>query len=107
MSDVGGAPAPSNEPDWPAQAADRVVDLVDQVRAKTTGPAISAARAVVFGMLIAILGTAALILLVVGLVRILTVFLPVWAAHAVVGAVFVGTGALAWNKRRAAPDERE
>ena len=52
-------PKPARD-DWPAQAADTIVRVVGQVRDRTTGPAITAARAVVFGLLAAILGTVAL-----------------------------------------------
>jgi hypothetical protein len=92
--------------DWPAMAADKVVDLVDQVAAKTTGPALTAARAVVFGMLISILGTAALVLLTIGVVRVIDVYVPgdVWAAHTIVGGAFVLLGAWLWLKRRRPAD---
>ena len=94
------------DPEWPAQAADRVVELVDQVRAKTTGPAITAARAVVFGMLAAILGIAAMVLLAAGLVRFIDAYVPgeVWSAHLIVGGVFVLVGAFLWTKRRRPAD---
>jgi hypothetical protein len=100
----GGPAGPRPTEDWPAKAADQIVNLVDQIRDKTTGPAIRAARAMVFGFLAAMLATAALVLLVVGLVRFVNVYVPggVWVAHAIVGLLFVGVGLLLWSKRHAA-----
>ena len=104
---AGGRPtspsAPDPADDWPAKATDQIVNLVDQIRDKTTGPAIRAARAMVFGFLATMLGTAALVLLVVGLVRFVNVYVPggVWVAHAIVGGLFVGVGLFLWSKRYA------
>ena len=55
---AAGSPTPPPGDDWPAKATDQIVSLVDQIRDKTTGPAIRAARAMVFGFLAAMLGTA-------------------------------------------------
>ena len=54
--DVELVPPPPNTSDWPAQATDTIVNLVDQVRAKTTGPAITVARGLVFGLIVGVLG---------------------------------------------------
>jgi hypothetical protein len=95
----------SRDGDWPAQAADTVVRVVDSVRGKTTGPAITVARAIVYGLLAAILGTAALVLLVIGAVRAIDSYVPgeVWAAHLIVGAVFTLAGLFLWTKRQPTP----
>lgn len=105
----GGPPRPGADADWPAKVADQVVNLIDQIRDKTTGPAIRAARAVVFGMLATMLGTAALVLFIVGLVRFVNVYVPggVWVAHAIVGGLFVGTGLFLWAKRFRPADATE
>lgn len=92
--------------DWPAQAADAIERAVQGVRDKTTGPAISAARWAVAGLFILIAGTMALILLVIGLVRVLDAYLPgnVWVAHTIVGLpLFVG--GLVLLGRRSTPPE--
>ena len=52
-----GLDADLGQDDWPAQAADTIVSVVEKVRDRTTGPAITATRAVVFGLLAAMLGT--------------------------------------------------
>ena len=41
--------------EWPAQAADTIVDTIAKVRDKTTKPAIVASRAIVYGLIAAIL----------------------------------------------------
>jgi hypothetical protein len=89
--------------DWPAQAADTVVRVVGNVRDRTTGPAITVARAVVYGLLAAIVGVVALVLVVAALVRFVDVWVPgeVWSAHLIVGAVLCVAGLLLWRKRRA------
>lgn len=101
--------------DWPAQAADTIVRVVATVRDKTTGPALTVARGLVYGLLALVLGTAALVLLAIGSVRLIDAYLPdavfgeshTWAAHLLVGLVFTGAGAWLWSKRRARPaDDR-
>ncbi len=42
--------APNGDRDWPAQTADTIERVVGSVRDKTAGPAISAGRAVVYGV---------------------------------------------------------
>jgi hypothetical protein len=95
----------SRDGDWPTQAADTVVRVVDSVRSKTTGPAITVARAVVYGLLAGILGVAALVLLAVGAVRAIDSYVPgeVWAAHLIVGSIFTLAGGFVWSKRRVKP----
>lgn len=94
--------------DWPAQAADKIVDVVGQVRDRTTGPAITAARGVVYGLLAGILGGVCIVLLIIFLVRLLDTYVVgennTWLAHLIVGVVFSGLGLLAWSKRRPAAD---
>ena len=58
-------PAPRSGPggvipaEWPAQAADTIVDTIAKVRDKTTKPAIVAARAIVYGLIAAVLSSLA------------------------------------------------
>jgi hypothetical protein len=93
--------------DWPAQAADTIERVVQGVRDKTTGPAITAARWVVAGLFLLVAGTAALILLTVMLVRLLDAYLPdsvfgedhVWAAHTILGVVVTAFGLALLRKR--------
>jgi len=98
-------PAPSTS-DWPSQAADTIVDLVDQVRAKTTGPAITAARALVFGLIVAVLAVIVGVLALVFLVRLTTEVLEViwdgagvWLTYLLYGALFTAVGAFVFRRR--------
>lgn len=88
-------------PDWAAQTADTIERLVASVRAKTADPLERVARTLVYGLVAAIVGLAALVLGAVALVRVLDVVLPgdVWSAHAVSGGIFVLVGLLLWRKR--------
>jgi hypothetical protein len=114
-------PAPTSpaaaRDDWPAQAADTIVRVVGQVRDRTTGPAITAARAVVFGLLAAVLGTVALVVFSVvlhrGIVTGVDALLDLgdldrpgranWIGHLVLGLLFVLAGLMAWKKGTARP----
>jgi uncharacterized protein YacL len=101
MSDL---PTPSAG-DWASQTADTIERLVGQIRAKTTKPAVTAARGLVYGLLAGILGIVALVLLIVALVRVLVVVLPeVWMAHLVLGLLFVIVGTVLMVKRHAPPE---
>src|SRR5690349_25113812 len=77
------------EGDWPVRAADTVERVVDTVRSKTTGPAIVASRAVVYGVVGAVLAIIAATLLIAAIIRVLDVYLPrgVWLPYLILGAV--------------------
>ncbi len=87
------AAPPVDASDWPAQAADTIERVVQGVRDKTTGPAITAARWLVAGMFVLLAGSMVAILLAITAVRLLDAYLPdsvfgeehVWAAHLLVG----------------------
>lgn len=112
---VTGSPAPSPVPstgsapasDWPAQAADTIEQVVGSIRDKTTGPAITAARWVVYGTFAALVGLAVAILLAISAVRVMDVYLPdsvfgerhTWVAHLIVGVVFSAAGMGLWSQR--------
>jgi hypothetical protein len=98
--------------DWPVQAADTIERVVGGVRDKTTGPAITIARWVVYGTFAAVVGTTVAVLLIVGAVRVLDVYLPdevfgdehTWVAHLIVGTLFTVVGMVAWSQR-SGPDQ--
>jgi hypothetical protein len=85
--------------DWPAQAADTIERAVQGVRDKTTGPAISVARWLVAGVFLAIVGATVAILLAIVLVRVIDIFLPVWAAYLVLGLPLFVAGMVLLAKR--------
>lgn len=102
------SPSPaSSGNDWPADVAARIDSLVGAVRDKTTVPATTAARVVVYGLFLGVVGAALGILLVIALVRLLDVYLPfhplarrVWVVDAGASAIFLAGGAFMWRKRR-------
>jgi hypothetical protein len=89
------------EGDWAAQTADTIERIVGSVRSKTADPIERIARVLVYGLVAAILGVTALVLLAVLLVRILDVAIPgeVWPAHLIVGGIFTLAGLFLWRKR--------
>lgn len=100
-------PTASPGHDWPADVAGRIESLVGSVRDKTTVPATTAARVVVYGMVLGVLGAAIAILAVMIVVRVLDVYLPfhpvgrrVWVVDAGASAIFLLAGAFAWRRRR-------
>jgi hypothetical protein len=86
---------------WADQAADTVVKVVDAVREKTTGPVLTVARAVVYGLIGVFAAIVALIVLVIALTRLIDVYLPgeVWSSYLLLGSVFTVGGLLVWRKR--------
>ena len=101
--------------DWPAQAADTIEKVVGSVRDKTTGPAITVARGLVYGTFALLVGTMVVVLLAIGLVRALDAYLPssvfgdehVWAAHGLVGLLFTLLGMAMWSRRTKPADAAE
>jgi len=89
------------EGDWPARAADAIVDVVGTVRDKTTGRITTVARGVVFGFFALVIGTAVAIMAIIAAIRLLDEALPsgVWLAYLVLGVVSVLAGALVFRKR--------
>jgi predicted lysophospholipase L1 biosynthesis ABC-type transport system permease subunit len=102
-------PSSDGSQDWPAQAADAIERAVGSVRDKTTGPAITVARWIVYGTFALVVGSVVGVLVAIAGVRALDNYLPdsvfgeehTWAAHLVVGAVFTLAGMLLWSKRSA------
>lgn len=88
-------------PDWPQQATETIVGYVDDVKSKTTRPATTAARGLVYGIAILALGIPAFIMLLVGLVHFLNFAIPgdVWIVYAGLGVIFTLAGLFAWRKR--------
>ena len=103
-------PAPSRaaapDGDWAAQTADTIDRFVGTVRSNTSDRLVSVARLVVFGALAAILGTTALVLVAIAVVRFLDSYLPgsVWSAYLVLGGFFTLGGLFLWSQAWKRPD---
>jgi hypothetical protein len=104
-SDPPGAPASSAQTtEWSAKAVDAIDNLVAAVNDRAVRPVLTGARAVVFGLLIAITAIVVLIVVIVALIRLLDVYVfpgRVWASYAVIGLLFTGVGLFAWSRRSA------
>lgn len=86
--------------EWPAQAADTIVDTIAKVRDKTTKPIIVAARALVYGLLAAIMGTVAAVLAMILVVRAWDNWVPgdVWVLYVLLAVGFSAGGAVLLRK---------
>ena len=92
---------PAAPPSWPDQATDLIVQTVGTVRDKTTGPAITGARLVVYGTFAVLVAIVAFILVTILLVRVITVYLTgnrVWITDLALGTIFSAVGILLWSK---------
>lgn len=98
---------PFTDPNWAADIADTIERVVATVRDRTTKPLVTASRAVVFGLLAAILGIVALVLLIIITTRGFQALLDIWFSHDVsvyvsyfiVGGIFCLGGLFVLSKR--------
>ena len=99
--------SPSLEKSEEAGLANRattlVVDFVEIVRGRTTGPLLFIARFIVYGAVLLVTALAVTTLVVITAVKAANSLLPggVWAAHLLLGALFTIVGGLFWSKRLA------
>lgn len=104
----GEGPRPSAE--WPAKVADAVEGVVGAVRSKAVRPLQSVARAIVFGVVVAVMGSVLAVLVAVGTVRVLNVYLfgsHEWASYLVVGGIFALAGMFVSSRKRARPSRAD
>jgi hypothetical protein len=88
------------------KALDTIDTVVATVNDKAIRPAIVAARAVVFGVIIGVVAVLVLVLLSVGFIRLTTDYLfhyRVWVSYLALGAIFCLGGMFAYSKRGPAP----
>jgi hypothetical protein len=88
--------------DWTVKAADTIDAVVMVVHDKAVVPVTTIARWLVYGLLAAIVGTMALVLTAIALVRVLDIVTGdgrVWIAHLITGGIFTLAGLFAWSKR--------
>jgi hypothetical protein len=101
----------SDDRDWTDSVVDTVESVVLTVKEKTTVPLTTAARAVVYGTLIAVVGIVLLIVVVIALIRLIDVYLLVhagrphgqvrlWIAYVGLGILFSLGGFFCWSKRQ-------
>lgn len=90
----------------PSRGADAVQLVVDTIHDKAVRPAILAARAVVFGVLVAAMAVVLAVLGSIAAVRLLDVYAfghRVWLSYVVVGGLLTVVGLAAWTRRSARP----
>jgi hypothetical protein len=98
---------PLNDPKWAADLADVVERVVGTIRDKTARPVVTITRGIVFGLLAAILGVVALVLVLVGATRGLQVLLDlglsrsraVYVSYLVIGGILGIAGLFLLKKR--------
>jgi hypothetical protein len=106
--------APEAPGDWPKQATDSIVRVVDSVRDKTAGPAVTAARGIVYGTILIALAIPLFVLLLVGAMRALErgfimigesrnislLLEPMWLVYLLFGLLFFVVGLRLWSRAR-------
>ena len=88
-----------------ARALDTIDTVVATVNDRAVRPAIVAARGVVFGIVIAVIGITVVILFCVGFIRLTTIAgHRIWASYIVLGLIFSAVGAVLYTRRGLPPD---
>lgn len=100
-------PPPSPDDDWTVAALDRIDALIEKIRSNSTDRLVRIARLVVFGLLIAIMATTAVVLATIALVRALDEAIPgqVWLVYLLLGAIFAALGAFLWSQKSPKPQQ--
>ncbi len=105
-SDSDDASKTSESNDWAAEAADKIVASADTLKAKLIAPFKPLAKFIAYLPLIILAITGLVVLVVIGVFRLVDVYLPqaTWLAHLIVGSVFSLTGFIIWVKRPRFPN---
>ena len=95
--------------DWPKQVTDQIVSTVDDIRDKTTGPAIKISRSVVYGLTACFLLLLSIPFFVIGtnrgLIEIFDTWIvsdrssAVWIVYLITGVLWLIIGLVFWRKR--------
>jgi len=87
------------------RALDTIDNVVGTVNDKAIRPAIVAARGIVFGIVIAVVGITVVILFCVGFIRVTTIAgHRIWGSYMVLGTLFCIVGAILYSRRGVPPD---
>ena len=88
-----------------ARALDTIDTVVATVNDKAVRPAIVAARGIVFGVIIAVVGITVVIMFCIGFIRVTTIAgHRIWASYIVLGLLFSVVGAVLYSRRGVPPD---
>src|SRR6056297_2408960 len=97
---------PLTDPQWATETTDKLVSVIDTVRAQTTQKVVYAARGAVFGVIAAMLGVFIAVVLLVGLIRGVQALLElavgwdraVYLSYLIIGALFSVVGLVFFRK---------
>lgn len=99
-SNTGGATSSESGQDWADQVTNLVVESVDKVRDRTTGPILEYSRILVHLIVALIVLLPVLVMVTLGLIRLLTWAVgQAWISYAIVGSLFTFFGLLLWVLR--------
>ena len=88
-----------------ARALDTIDTVVATVNDRAVRPAVVAARSVVFGIIIAVIGITVVVLFCIGFIRLTTIAgHRIWASYIVLGLIFSAIGAILYARRGLPPD---
>ena len=98
---TSSAAAPGSKEDWTDQVTALIVDTIDKVRNRTTGPILEITRGSVHAIVALTLVLPVLVLLTILAVRVLTyyVFREVWITYTVLGMILTIVGVVLWSRR--------
>ncbi len=85
---------------WVENTVEKLVSATQGVKAKTVSPMRKIIKAIVYGIVAAILVVTALVLLAIAAFRGLTHYVEVWQTYMILGSIFFALGILFWSKRR-------
>ncbi len=87
------------------RALDTIDSVVATVNDRAVRPAIVAARAIVFGVIIAVVGVTVIIMFCIGFIRLTTIAgHRIWASYLVLGLIFSAVGAILYSRRGVPPN---
>jgi hypothetical protein len=87
------------------RALDTIDTVVATVNDRAVRPAVVAARSVVFGIIIAVIGITVVIMFCIGFIRLTTIAgHRIWASYIVLGLIFSAVGAVLYARRGLPPD---
>ena len=88
-----------------ARALDTIDTVVATVNDRAVRPAVVAARSIVFGIVIAVIGLTVVIMFCIGFIRLTTIAgHRIWASYIVLGLIFSAVGAVLYARRGLPPD---
>ena len=94
---------------WESAATEKIVESIDIIRTKTTGPAIHISRSIVYGLTMFLIILISIPFLIIGISRgMIEIFdqwvfpsrdISVWFVYLLSGVVWSSVGLLIWRKR--------